>query len=356
MLKKIILFSLLVFTIQLQAQSLEETLGSLSSSGGKAYLAPAVTAFGSNLNSGWVSKIPASTMLAFHIDLKVVAMGSFFSTDQKNFNAAGTFKFSNSQVDQLLSASGYTAANMGQTNYNNLKNEIMKADIQVNFSGPTIAGKKDENVKVNFAGQKFTVSNQQYDLKSYQWSLDQVKGFLDDYPALPGGAAQLTVGTIAGTNFSFRYCPDIDIKDLGKFNLWGAGFLHNINSWLPTPLPVDISAGYFYQKLKVGSIFESDASQYGIYVGKTFGSAFAVSPYFGLTMESSKSTIDYDFDPEQVVNGVAVPKIHVNMELEGENTGAATIGLGIKLGLINIILDYKVAKTKTASAGISLGW
>lgn len=354
--KKIILFVLLIFTIQLQAQTLEETLGSLSSSGGKAYIAPVVTAFGSNLNSGWVSKIPEPVMGAFHFDIKIVAMGSFFSTDQKTFNATGTFKFSSAQVDQLLTASGYSPSNIGQQNYNTLKDEIQKADIQVNFSGPTIAGKKSDYVKVDFSGQKFTANGQQYDLKSYQWSLDKVKGFLDEFPALPGGAAQVTVGTIAGTNFSFRYCPDIDIKDLGKFSLWGAGFLHNINSWLPTPLPVDISAGYFYQKLKVGSIFESNASQFGVYVGKTFGSAFALSPYAGLTMESSKSTINYDFDPKQVVNGVVIPKVHVNMELEGENKTGLTVGLGIKLGLLNIIVDYKVAKTKTASAGISLGW
>ena len=244
---------------------------------------------------------------------------------------------------------------MGQQNYNILKDEIQKADIQVNFSGPTIAGNKNDYVKVNFAGQKFTANNQQYDLKAYQWSLDKVKGFLDELPLFPGGAVQVTVGTIAGTNFSFRFCPEIDIKDLGKFSLWGAGFLHNINSWLPTPLPVDISAGYFYQKLKVGTIFESNASQFGVYVGKTFGGAFALSPYAGLTMESSKSTINYDFDPKQVVNGVVIPKVHVNMELEGENSTGFTVGLGIKLGLLNIIADYKVAKTKTASAGISLG-
>ncbi|MFA7229604.1 MAG: DUF6588 family protein, partial [Melioribacteraceae bacterium] len=75
----------LIFSSSLKAQSLDETLSELSSTVGKAYVKPIISAFGSNLNSGWVSRIPSATMLGFHFDLKVVAMGSFFPDDVKTF-------------------------------------------------------------------------------------------------------------------------------------------------------------------------------------------------------------------------------------------------------------------------------
>jgi hypothetical protein len=54
-----------------------------------------------------------------------------------------------------------------------------------------------------------------------------VHGLLEDLPALPLFAPQLTVGTIYGTQASFRFVPTYDVTDLGDFKYFGFGLQHN---------------------------------------------------------------------------------------------------------------------------------
>lgn len=348
----------LFFSVNLKAQSLEETLSNLSSTVGTAYVKPISSAFGSNLNSGWVSQFPSATHLGFHLDLKIVAMGSFFNDDSKNFGALGTFYFSGSQVDQILSNSNFTPANMGQSNYNDLRQGMIAKQFSVTFTGPTIIGKKSDHLKIVFPSQTVTSAsgNNQYTVQQYFVDVPEVYGYLDELPLFPTAAAQLTVGTVFGTNIAVRYLPDIDIKDLGKFSFFGAGLIHNFGVWFPNPLPVDLAVGFFTQKMKVGDIFESKATQFGLYVSKTFGFIISITPYAGLTTESSKTTISYNYQSNQNINGVPVPPLKISFDLEGENSTSAVVGFNLHLAAININADYKLAKTKTVSAGISFGF
>ena len=348
--------SLTITITKVNAQSLEETLSNLSSTAGKSYVAPVISAFGSNLNSGWVSKLPEATKLALHIDFKIIGMGSFFSDENKTFNTNGDFYFSSSQIDQILSNSDITSSSIGQQNYTNLKNEILATQFNVGFSGPTIIGSEDEHLKITFPGRTITSGQQTYTVDTYELEVEEVKGFLKDLKILPTAAVQLTVGTVAGTNVAIRYFPDVDLKDMGKFTFWGLGAIHNPGVWLKHPLPLDLGVGYFYQKMKVGDIFESSASQFGVYAGKTFGGIIAFSPFVGLVVESSKTTVKYDYQSNQTVSGVQVPKAKLEFELEGENSSGVILGFNLKLAVVNINADYKIAKTKTASAGVSFGF
>jgi hypothetical protein len=341
------------FSQNLKAQDdLETTLSKLSSTVGKAYVAPVISAFGSNLNSGWVNIIPPASKLGFHISLKVIGMGSFFSDAAKNFSSTSDFYFSSSQADQILQAS---SINPTHPQYSDLKNELTKSQFMVNFSGPTIVGSKNEGLKVKFPGKTIQSGGQNYTLNPYEMSIPEVNGYLDELPIFPTAAAQLTVGTLFGTNVSVRYFPSVEIKDMGKFSFFGAGAIHNPGAWLANPLPIDIGIGYFVQKMKVGDIFESNAKQFGIYVGKTIGFIISVAPYAGVTFESSKTTVKYDYQSNETINGVPVPKTKIQFELEGENSTSFVVGLNVKLVAININADYKIAKTKTASEGVSLG-
>lgn len=224
----------------------------------------------------------------------------------------------------------------------------------VNFSGPTIIGKKSDFLKITFPGQIISASGQSYTVSSKIIDVTQVQGFLDELPALPTAAAQLTVGTVYGTNVALRWFPDMDIQNLGKFSYFGFGIIHNPGVWLPNPLPLDLTVGFFTQKLKVGTIFESTATQFGVYAAKTFGIFISITPYVGLTTETSKTTVSYDYTSNQTLNGVPV-KAHISVDMNGENSSSAVIGFNLHLGFVNINADYKLAKTKTASAGISFG-
>ncbi len=339
---------LMLFSFATKAQTLEETLSKLSSTAGKAYVAPIISAFGSNLNSGWVSSVPSASKVGFHLDIKLAAMGSFFSDENKIFNSSGRFLFIPSQVDQILTSSNISISN---PLYNSLKSELLKTEFDVNFSGPTIVGSKNQFLKINFPGKKVIVGNQEFTLNPKNFDVTEVKGFLDELPALPTAAPQITLGTVMGTNVSFRYLPDVDIEDLGKFTFFGFGAIHNPVVWFANPLPVDLGIGYFTQKMKVGDVFESTADQFGLYVSKTFGVIISITPYAGLISEKSKTTVSYDYQLD-----TAIPKTKLKFDLEGENTTGFVVGFKLHLAAININADYKIAKTRTASAGVSLGF
>ncbi|MCK9281592.1 MAG: hypothetical protein M0P71_13285 [Melioribacteraceae bacterium] len=347
--KSLILLLVVVMTGMVSAQSLEETLSNLSATAGKAYVKPVSSAFGSNLNSGWVHGVPPKSLIGFHFNFKVVAMGSFFSDDQKTFSESGTFVFSNSQIDAIIKNSGYQP---GTPQYNAIYSEMQNKAFGVNFSGPTVNGKKDEFVKVNFPGAK--VNGQ--DVAKYTVNLDEVKGFLDELPALPMAAVQVTAGTVLGTYVSVRYFPSIDVQDIGKVSFWGAGLIHNIGYWIPNPLPVDIGVGFFFQNLKAGDILETNATQFGLYASKTFGGTVAFTPYVGATMESFTTDVSYTYESNQIDELGSKVKVPIKMELEGENKVGFTVGFNIKLAVLNINADYKAAKVSTASLGLSLGF
>lgn len=339
-----------VLVAQDNGNDLEQTLSNLSSDAVRAYVAPVISGFGSNLNSGWVTKVPGATKLGLHVDLKIIGMGSFFTDDKKNFSSDGLFRFTSEQADDILANSGITQSN---PDYTSIKNEILNRDWSVNISGPTIIGSENQLVKVVFPGAQI----QGEEIGRFESTLTNVKGLLDDMSLFPSGAIQLTVGTVAGTNVSFRYLPDISKvagfnDELGKFTFWGVGAIHNPGVWLVNPLPIDVGVGYFYQKLEVGEIFESSNTQFGLYASKTFGILFSVTPYAGLTFESSTTNVKYDYEYDTP----AGPKTaKIDIELEGENSASFLVGVSFKLAAVNINADYKMASTNTASIGVSIG-
>ncbi|MCX7875180.1 MAG: hypothetical protein N2321_03315, partial [Melioribacteraceae bacterium] len=268
--------------------------------------------------------------------------------ENKTFATSGKFFFTPAQADQILQSSGVSITN---PLYNTIKNDLTKTEQNVNFSGPTIAGSKNDYLKIVFPAKQVQGVN----LATTTFLVKEVKGILDEIPIFPTVAPQLTVGTVMGTNVSFRYLPDVELKDLGKFSFFGVGAVHNIGTWFPNPLPVDLGVGYFTQKMKVGDIFESSASQFGLYVSKTFGIIISFTPYAGIVSEQSKTNVSYDYQSNETINGVPVPKTKIKFELEGENKTGILVGFKIHLAAININVDYKMSKTKTASAGVSLG-
>ena len=354
--KKIVTF-IFVFVLFLlsslsysQSDDINKTLSNLSTSAAKPYVNPVISAFGSNLNSGWVSKLPSDKMFSFNLDLKIVGMGSFFDNNEKTFSTTGAFRFTSSQADQLVA--GLPAAVRAD-----IKNQILSQDFNVSIAGPTIIGSGTDRVKVTFAGQSFTSNGQSFSVAAQTFTLNEVKGFLDNLDVLPTAAVQLGIGTFAGTNFMFRWLPDVDIKDLGTFSFWGVGALHNPAVWFDGKMPFDLAFGGFYQKLTVGSIFETTASQFGVYISKTFGSIIAVTPYMGATTETSTTTINYDYNFDEVVNGIPVTtKSNVNFELDGKNTVGLTVGASFKLAILNFNVDYKIANIKTLTAGLNFGF
>ncbi len=344
--KSLLTIFILLFTASISfSQDLEETLSNLSSDAAKSYLAPIANGFGSNLNSGWFAYPPDPVKLGFTLRLRVIGTGTFFSSDEERFSTSGTFRYNSAQADAILANSGITFNSPG---YQAAKAELLSQEWTVAFSGPTIIGNKDEYLKVFFGGG--TVAGQQ--VAAYEEVIQDVNGYLDGLTLLPSANIQLTLGTVYGTNFVVRWFPSIDIQDLGKFTFYGFGLVHNTNIWFKKPLPVDLSVGGYYQNLKVGDIFESSATQFGVYASKTFGGIFAATPYVGLTTESSTTSVSYDYNYDTPAGPQTV---NVGFDLDGKNSVAFTVGLSLKLVILNLNVDYKAAKSGTVTAGLSFG-
>lgn len=348
-LKRLIIIFAFILTITNlnRGQSLEETLSHLSQDAGIAYVDPIISAFGSNMNGGWINGVPSASILGLNFQVRIIAVGSFFNDDKKTFLTRGEFRFSSDNAEDILQASGINPGNT--PNYDDVKNEILSRSWSVDIGGPTIIGSSDENVQIIFPGAEI----QGVTIDSTITTLTDVDGFLDGISIFPTPAIQLDVGSIAGTRVSFRYFPTIDIGDVGKTGLWGLGILHNIGFWFPNPIPVDIGLGYFYQDLDIGTVFKNSSNMFGIYASKTFGMIVSFEPYVGLTYETSRTEMHYTYYFD---TPIGTRSQSIDVELEGENTVGFTIGAQLNLPVVSVNIDYKIAKIKTLTAGLNLGF
>lgn len=347
----LLICSAVIFS-SVNAQSLEETLINLSNKAAQAYLSPASSGFGANLNTGWTTRVPKAELWGVDIQFGVVAMGAMLHDENKTFSFTGEYSFTPEQASQMAQSVANVPASVRQE----ITSRLTREKYQVTFSGPTVVGKKDEYLKISSGEIKININGQNILLPASDFELKEVHGALNNASILPLGAPQLTIGTIYGTQVAFRYLPAIKLdENLGESKYFGFGIQHNIGQWIPVPMPVDVSAGFFTQNLKVGDILESKATEYGLYASRTFGpGALNVTPYAGFSLQSSKMTVNYTYE-YALLNAQGFEEKHsdkISFDLEGENTTKLTVGLAFKLGFLNLNVDYNVAKYSTVGAGV----
>jgi hypothetical protein len=324
-------------------QSIGETLSNLSSNAVLKYSEPVISAFGSSMNSGWFTGLPATTN-GVHAKLRFVAIGSFFTDDYRRFSYVGNLNLTSDQVDKILENSGFDP-----NVFLDLKNEILSKTWEVKFDGPTIIGRLDEHLQVEFPGTEI----QGYNIEGYTLEVTDVKGYLNSIEIMPSPALQLDLGSVIGTGVSVRYFRGINLYDLGIVNIWGCGIIHNFNYWFDDPLPIDIGFGYYFQNFKVGDVFTNTASQYGIYLSKRIGGKISIEPYAGLTYETSRSQIDYKY---QFDSPAGQQELQLNIDYNGDNTVNLAIGTSINLSIFLINFDYKFGGTNTGTLGVGFGF
>jgi hypothetical protein len=348
--------ALFVGSVAAYSQSLDSTLQKMAGSAVQGYVGPIVSGFGADLNGGWFHKAPSAKMFGFDLEFGVVAMATVFSDANKSIpsGVGGDFSFDATQSATL--ASSIPNYNTLPASYQSaIKTQISNTVFSVELTGPTIIGPKTDTVKVKFPGQTISVNTpggpQNYTIPDNVINTG-VTGLLDNVTMVPLAAPQLSIGTIVGTQFTFRYLPSVKINsDIGEFKYFGFGIQHNPGIWFPNPLPIDICASFFTQKLDVGTIFSTTATAYGINISKRFGpGALNITPYAGFMLESSEMTFDYT-STLSTPNG-GTQQIHVNIPLKGENTSRIILGLSLKLLFININADYNIAKYNSFTGGV----
>jgi hypothetical protein len=310
------------------------------------YVAPLISGFGADMNSGWLSRIPDAKIFGIDINFRIIAMGAFFDNANKTLSSSTKFRFNRNEADSL------TQNITDQNTRQEIINQILNQEFEVGIQGPTVVGKSDEYITVKFKGQTFRVNGNDYPIGSKEFQTD-INGALGGLPIMPLAAPQLTIGTVMGSCLSVRYLPSIQTgSDLGKINYFGIGIMHNPNVWLGGTLPVDIGVGIFFETMNAGDIFKSNATQFSLFAGKTFGPSFSnVQPYAGLSVETSTIKVNYT---EKFDTPLGVKTENISFDLKGDNTVKFTLGTSFKLALISLNVDYSFASYSTLSLGIGV--
>jgi len=352
----------------LAAESLEETLNSLTGAAASNYVNPMVSAFGSDMNGGWFHKAPRAKLMGWDFEVGIVMMGTMFPDADKSFDVNGHFNFTEAQAQQI--AASYS----GMPFYNDLVAQIVNQQFTVGIKGPTIIGEQYDALQDQTDGSNPTAicvyfPQQDITFNYMGGSMTQnvpgniIKvpfgGLLKDVPALPLAAPQLTIGTLAGTNLSLRYLPETELTpEIGSLKYLGWGIQHNPAVWIPFPIPVDAALAFYTQSMDIGDIIETSATTFGLNVSKRLGwKLFSVTPYLGASMESSEMKFHYTYATGATQPGVPA-EMQVKFNVEGKNSTRFTGGLNFRLAILNINFDYNLAKypSATAGVGINLSW
>lgn len=336
-----------------EERSLEETLQALSQDAAKSYLAPIASGYGANLNAGWFHKAPQPEKFGFDLEIGLVGMAAQFPKSADHFSTSGEFWFSETEARTILERASANFNSLPTNVQNDLIQSLTQQPLIVKMEGATVVGSKKDKITISYGD--FTVEDPN-GINDITVAADEqelgIGGYLEDYKVLPLAAPQLTFGTIFGTAATIRYLPNVKLNgDLGEFSYFGFGLQHNPAAWLPIEMPLDVSAGFFTQNLKIGSLFKSSAVAFGLNASKQFGlDALNITPYAGFMLESSKLQVTYDF----IVESPAGQSIHkIDFELEGKNSTRLTLGLSIRFLIININADYNIGQYNNFSAGIN---
>jgi len=332
------------------SQSLDEALENLSQDAAEAYLGSLPSAFGANMNAGWLGQAATAQFLDLHVEVGLIAMGSFFASDDDVFETTTTFNFTRRQAEQILADENIPSAYQ-----DDVIDQMIEKTYTVSMSGPTAVGSKDEHVQVVFPGDTFTVSDggqtQTYQLDAETVEVTQVTGVLDELPVLPLAVPQFGIGTVYGTKLLFRFVPGINLtEEIGDVGLFGFGIQHNPAVWLPAPLPVDVALGFYTQKLEAGDIVEVTAMAYGINASKPMG---IFTPYAGFLLESSSIDISYTY---QLESQAGTEDVDINFEIDGENKYRFTLGGMLHVGFFSLNADFNIGNINSISSGLNFNF
>ncbi len=336
----IIIMMLLVVGYQLQAQDLQEQVKKLGRDAAIGYVSPILSGWGNDLNSAIYYSADLHDVLGFDIGVKVAL--SRFKDEDKVYQLT------------LPPVIGVKASTLGYSVPGDpVINFVAGVDYDQVITANSAVGPKD-NTPIRLKGNK-TVSIPGYGTTTIPINrtlLELPGGFDIGNIGVPLLMPQLGVGLPLGFEVMLRYVPTVSAGDAGKFNYIGFGVRYDVDQWLPVS-PVDIAVHFMTQKMNFKSksdndIFSANATAFGAEVSKKL---FILTLYGGFQIESSKLTFaDFTgYDPITAQNIV-----YPGFEVEGSNKSRFTVGARLLLLLINVHVEYSIAKNPVLAAGVGI--
>jgi hypothetical protein len=338
------------------AQTVQTSLQRLIETGARGYIEPLTAGFTTNINGGWFHEAPPARTASLMIELGAVAMFAGVPVNQ-TFSVASDYTLTTDQAATILSrTNGYNT--LPQSAQTDILRSVVSRSLPVEISGPTVIGSKNDNVRIgitaNQAQRTFstTVAGRSVSVvlpASESIALD-VRGLLDtrDYflNSVPFAAPQLTIGTIMGTRGVIRYVPNVSnwvgLGKLGDIGMFGWGIQHNPLVWFASDtnaFPFSVALNYYNQSYSLTSAIRANGAAYGISVSWTFGGAvFAFTPYAGFLLETSRLSVDYQYQPRTVsgqiavdIDGRPIAPVPIAFDVVGENTSRLVLGASARI-------------------------
>jgi hypothetical protein len=306
-----VLVLLLCLAPPLSAQ-IDNQLSAYTGANAKGYLQPFSSAFGADLNSG-IFRSASIPKMHPKIRLEIQVMSVIFGDDDKTFRA--------------VTERGFTPVTYA--------------------NAPTVVG-SGKALIVNGDGETAFAFPGGFDLHSFALA-----------------APQLRVGGVFGTEAILRYFA-INIKgsndsgssgdskssELGNISLFGIGLKHSISQYLPPGIPVDLSAGLFWQSFSVGEnkkgdkLITSHALSIGVQASKKMAMFF--EPYTGVSYDTHSMNVSY----ESEATGSTT---NVDIDFDKESSLHLTLGLCLELPVVKGFAEYNIAGQNSFAFGLGFG-
>ena len=294
----------------LEAQ-IEDQLSAYTGANATGYLQPFSSAFGADLNSG-IFRAASIPKMRPKIRLEIQVMSVIFGDDDKTFRA--------------VTERGFTPETYAYA--------------------PTVVGSGKALIVEGDGGTSFAFPG----------------GFALHSFAL--AAPQLRVGGLFGTEAILRYFAldvggsddpeDSESSDsgLGKISLFGIGLKHSISQYLPVGIPVDLSAGFFWQSFSLGENKEGDklisSHAFSIGVQASRKMAMFFEPYTGVSYDTHSMNVSYESEATGSTTSI-------DIDFEKESSLHLTLGLNLEFPVVKGFAEYNIAGQNSFAFGLGFG-
>jgi hypothetical protein len=313
-----------VFSLSSSAQEdLGNQLSKVASQNAVNYLAPLLSAWGADLNSGLYHSADLHDILGFDAGVKIGAV--MVKDEDRVFDLVlpDQIKFGgitlNAGVDYDKVVSGSPTA-LGEPN-------------------GKVVTVKSTSAFVPLRGQTIFTTPKGFNMKFASLLMPQA-----------------AVGLPFGLEVIGRFVPNTTLPDnAGKVNFIGFGIRHSIDQYIPL-CPVDVSIHFMTQKLTVSDmndhkILGASGIAYGVEVSKSLA---LLTVYGGYQIEHSEWDVDlYNPDPS-LTQLVGTPTAIDGFHVDGTNTSRFHAGVRLLLAIINVHADYSFATQPVVAIGVGI--
>ena len=290
------------------AAQIEGQLSAYTGQNATGYLQPFASAFGADLNSG-IFRTASIPKMEPKIRLELQVMSVIFGDDDRTFRA--------------VTERGFTPETYAYA--------------------PTIVG----------SGKALIVEGPDGTAFAFPGGLDLHSFAL--------AAPQLRAGGLFGTEVILRYfalnvggSDDAESSDsgLGKISLFGIGLKHSVSQYLPPGIPVDLSAGFFWQSFGLGEnkkgdkLISSKTFSIGVQASKKMARFY--EPYAGVSYDTHSMNVSY----ESEATGSTTT---VDIDFEKDSSLHLTLGFMFEFPVVKAFAEYNVAGMNSFAFGLGFG-